>query len=153
MCKFARKIALMLGGSVIHDNVIMFPVSLRFPKAGFCGCFRSDPDEPPSCIWCWVMPSSSWDGPKHPHTQRRQSWQTELRCLQSFPSSSQPYYQLCSHKKSFQHRICFPSHFPEETRGPRGSQKWRMLLEPHCQGAGKRTWSLTAHRSHISCTI
>lgn len=104
------------------------------------------------CEWCHeptlaqLMPADR----ASPRAEPTDSTATTLTGI--LPSSSQPRYQLCSHKKSFQQRICFPSRFPEETRGPRGSQKWRMLLEPHCQGAGRRTRSLTARRSHISCT-
>lgn len=120
-----------------------FPLSLSFPWTGFRGCFVSDATSPP-----WL--SSSRRTGASPRAEPADSTATTPTGI--FPSSSQPRYQLRSHKKSFQQRICFPSRFPEETRGPRGSQKWRMLLEPHCQGAGRRTRSLTARRSHISCT-
>lgn len=120
-----------------------FPLSLSFPWTGFRGCLVSDATSPP-----W--PGSSRRTGASPRREPADSTATTLTGI--LPSSSQPCYQLHSHKKSFQLRICFPSRFPEETRGPRGSQKWRMLLEPHCQGAGRRTRSLTARRSHISCT-
>lgn len=116
------------------------------------GCFISDAHAPN----LYLMLSQAQLIPRwtatSPQTGQAASTATAATLTGIFPSSSRPRYRFCSHKKSFQRRICFPSPFPEETRGPRGSQKWRMLLEPHCQGAGRRSRSLTARRSHISCT-